>query len=137
MYLPGSGGVSQFYHLKFLTGIEAMNKLCHFSLSHDCNDEVIKALAANCNHCLKILEVECSALVTDESIFSIVLCKKLVKLNIFHTGLSLPGKARILINLSNLKVLVRGDFLCDTLDYINNTISDIDNLPKLKLEEVI
>ena len=128
--------MSQFFHLKFLTGIEAMHNLCHFSLSHDCNDDIIKALAANCNHCLKILDVECSALVTDESINSIINCKKLVKLHLFHTGLTLPGKARVLINLRNLKVLVRGDFLCDTLDYINNTISDIDNLPKLKLEEV-
>lgn len=128
--------MSHFYHLKFLTAIEAMDKLCHFSLSHDCNDDIIKALATNCNHCLKILEVECSALVTDDSINSIVSCKKIVKLDIFHTGLTLPGKARILINLRNLKVLGRGDFLCDTLDYINDTISDIDNLPKLKLEEV-
>ena len=61
-------------------------------------------------------------------------CKKIFQLHIFHTGLSLPGKAQILVNLKSLRILVRGDFLCDVLDYLNDRL-DIDNMNKLNLEE--
>ena len=111
-----------------------MTNLCHFSLTYDSTDEIIRVLANNCSHCLQILDIEYSTLVTDESINDLLKCKKILKLHMFHTGLSLPGKARLLLNLKNLRVLVRGDFLCDVLDYIDDNL-DVDKVGKLNLEE--
>ena len=111
-----------------------MTNLCHFSLTYDSTDEIIRVLAKNCSHCLQILDIEYSTLVTDESINDFLACKRLVKLHMFHTGLSLAGKARLILNLKNLRILVRGDFLCDVLDYIDDNL-DVDKVGKLNLEE--
>ena len=114
----GSGGVSNVYHQKFLTAVQAMAYLQYFSLTYDCTDEIIHALAQNNAKTLKVLDVEYSTLVTDNSLNDIILLKQLLQLHIFHTGISLAGKARLILNLKQLKVLVRGDFLCDALDFI-------------------
>ena len=123
----GSGGVSNVYHHKFLTAVQAMVHLQYFSLTYDCTDEIIHALAVNNAHSLKVLDVEYSTLVTDECLNSIIALKQLLQLHIFHTGISLAGKAGIIINLPLLKVLVRGDFLCDALDFLDQEM-DLDLL---------
>lgn len=130
----GSGGVSNIYHDKFLQAVKAMPKLVHFSLTYDCTDEILSNLADTCHRTLKILDVEYSTQVTDEAIDSILKCREIQRLHIFHTGISLPGKAQIIVNLKRLRVLVRGDFLCDALDYLDHHL-DILGLGKLELEE--
>ena len=82
----GSGGVSEVYHAKFLSGIAPMRHLVHFSLTYDCTDEIIKQLQRNCRRTLKILDVEYSFRVTDASVNDMLKCDKLIQLHIFHTG---------------------------------------------------
>ena len=82
----GSGGVSLVYHTKFLEGISRMRQLVHFSLTYDCTDEIVRQLQRNCRRTLRILDVEYSNRVTDESVKDILKFEKLVQLHIFHTG---------------------------------------------------
>ena len=82
----GSGGVSLVYHTKFLEGISRMRSLVHFSLTYDCTDEILRQLQRNCRRTLRVLDVEYSARVTDESVKDILKCEKLLQLHIFHTG---------------------------------------------------
>ena len=82
----GSGGVSDIYHEKFLSGVRAMLHLVHFSLTYDCNDAIIAALAAKNGNSLRTLDIEYSSQVTDQSINDIVRCKAIQTLHIFHTG---------------------------------------------------
>jgi hypothetical protein len=90
-----------------------MEHLVHFSLTYDCTDDIVRVLTRNCPQCLRILDVEYSIRVTDRSVNDIVECQNLLQLHIFHTGLSLSGKAYIIKTLRSLRLLFRGDFLCD------------------------
>ena len=59
-----------------------------------------------------------SSLITDNCLNDLISFKHLLQLHIFHSSLSLAGKARIIVNLLQLRVLARGDSLCDALDLI-------------------
>ena len=85
----GSGGVSLVYHSKILDGISRMRQLVHFSLTYDCTNEIVRQLQRNCRWTLKILDIEYSSRVTDESVNDIVKFDKLLQLHMFHTGTSL------------------------------------------------
>ena len=128
----GTGGWSNMYIEKFSNGIRTMRNLVKFSLCYDCTDSILKILARNCRRTLRILDVEMSKQVTDKSGEFISQCSNIHTLHIFHTGLTEEGHYLILTRLSLLKVLVRGDFLCEALEYIN--LHD-KNKPVLALEE--
>ena len=117
----GSGGVSDVFRSKFKVGLAVMHRLVSFALPYDCSDDILQILCANCYETLRILDVEQSHMVTDDSVRDIVICKKIIQLHIFHTGISRFGQARILIGLPELRCLVRGDFLCEALELVRNS----------------
>ena len=115
----GTGGWSNMYIEKFSNGIRTMKNLVKFSLCYDCTDSILKILVRNCRKTLRILDVEMSKQVTNISGEFISQCSNIHTLHIFHTGLTEEGHYLILTRLRMLKVLVRGDFLCEALEYIN------------------
>ena len=128
----GTGGWSNMYIEKFSNGIRTMRHLVKFSLCYDCTDSILKILARNCRRTLRILDVEMSKQVTDLSGEFISQCSYIHTLHIFHTGLTEEGHYLLLTRLNMLKLLVRGDFLCEALEYINE---HDENNPILALEE--
>ena len=128
----GTGGWSNMYTGKFSEGIRTMNRLVKFSLCYDCTDSILKILARNCSKTLRIIDVEMSKQVTDQSAELIAKMENIHTLHIFHTDITERGHYLILMNLRKLKVLVRGDFLCEALEYINDHAK---KKPVLQLEE--
>ena len=63
----GTGGWSNMYVAKFAAGVQTMKYLVKFSLCYDCTDSIIKIVIRNCKRTLKILDVEMSNQVTDDS----------------------------------------------------------------------
>ena len=51
----GSGGVSEVFLPKFLNGLAVMERLVVFSLTYDCNDEILRVLQRNCGGTLKVM----------------------------------------------------------------------------------
>ena len=85
---------------------------------------------------VQVLDVEHSAQVTDIGDEDICKCVFLVQLNIFHTGLTTFGQAKILGRLKRLKRLIRGDFLCEALALLKAERLENDlPVPVLLLEE--
>ena len=128
----GTGGWSNMYTEKFATGIRTMKWLVKFSLCYDCTDSILRILVRNCRKTLRILDVEMSKQVTDESAERIAQCENIHTLHIFHTDITEVGHSLILRRLTKLKVLVRGDFLCEALECID---SQPEKRPTLQLEE--
>ena len=128
----GSGGWSNCYTEKFTSGLSRMKHLVKFSLCYDCTDAMVRKLATNCTATLKVLDVEMSKQVTDKSVPALCKLKLLHTLHIHHTGLTNEGQAKILLGLPRLQLLVRGGFLCEALQVLEDTEQ---KLPELKLVE--
>ena len=103
-----------------------------FSLCYDCTNTIVKILIRNCKETLRILDVEMSKQVTDEAADHIAQASNIHTLQIFHTDITEKGHCKILTKLKKLKVLVRGGFLCEALEYIEQTIK---KPPLLEIEE--
>ena len=71
--------------------------------------------------CGRVLDVERSLQVTDVGASLIAECLLIEKLHIFHTSITSTGHATILSRLKFLRVLVRGDFLCEALEHMEST----------------
>ena len=63
----GTGGWSNMYVEKFVTGVKTMKHLVKFSLCYDCTDTIVKIIIRNCKKTLRILDVEMSKQVTDDA----------------------------------------------------------------------
>ena len=114
----GSGGWSDVWQTKFLNGLFVMEHLVVFSLTYDCNDEMLRMLRRNCGRTIRVIDAEHSQMVTDEGADELARCPNLEQLHLFHTAITPWGHARILRRLKNLKLLVRGDFLCEALQVL-------------------
>ena len=84
-----------------------------------------KVASKTCQCTLTLLDVERSSKVTDIGAEFISKFEILISLDIFHTSISLQGKARLITELENLEKLPRGDFLCDALEEIQETNPDL------------
>ena len=86
-------------------------------------------LSRRCHKTLKYLDIESSKGVKDDaegtsisklsSLTSLSQLKSLEEVNLFDTNLSDESLATILLELPNLTHLIRGDFLCDALEWID------------------
>ena len=128
----GTGGWSNMYVEKFATGVKTMKHLVKFSLCYDCTDSIVKILIRNCKRTLRILDVEMSNQVTDEAADWIVQAENIHTLQIYHSGMTEVGHAKLLLKLKKLKVLVRGGFLCEALEELSQSVK---TPPKLEIEE--
>jgi hypothetical protein len=80
---------------------------------------ILSSLVHACGDRLTVLDVENSRSLEDEAVPVINQCRKLIELNIFGTSISDEGKARVIMGLPHLQYLVRADFLCDALGWID------------------
>ena len=88
----GSGGwVADVYSEKFAVGLPHMKYLVHVSLKYDCNSYFLNTLSC-CAKTLRVLDIEQSKQVRDDSVAFIKALPNLVKLNIFRTGLTTEGE---------------------------------------------
>ena len=90
-------------------------------------------MSRRCCKTLKFLDIESSKAVRDNVIkegdnkdsnsiccvTSLTRLKNLQEMNLFDTKLSDESLATILLALPNLEHLIRGDFLCDALEWID------------------
>ena len=86
-------------------------------------------LSRRCHKTLKYLDIESSKGVKDDtegtsisklsSLTSLSQLKSLEEVNLFDTNLRDESLATILLELPNLTHLIRGDFLCDALEWID------------------
>ena len=92
----GSGGwVTDVYSEKFAVGLPYMHQLVHLSLKYDCNLYFLHTLSETCAKTLRILDIEHSKQVRDDSVSFIKALANLVKINVFRTGLSTEGQVSI------------------------------------------
>ena len=103
------------YVEKFANGVKTMKHLVKFSLCYDCTNSIVKILIRNCKKTLRILDVEMSKQVTDEAADWIAQAENIHTLQIYHSGMTEVGHAKLLLKLKKLKLLVRGGFLCEAL----------------------
>lgn len=54
----GSGGWSQVFQPKFIQALSFMDRLVHFSLNYDANDDMLGVLQRTCGGTLRILDLE-------------------------------------------------------------------------------
>ena len=80
---------------------------------------ILSSLVHACGEKLAVLDVENSRALQDEAVPVINECKKITELNIFGTNISDEGKARVIMGLPRLQHLIRADFLCDALGWID------------------
>jgi len=99
--------------------ISGLKCLEHFSLKKDCNMVILSSLVHACGDRLAVLDVENSRSLEDEAVPVINQCRKITELNVFGTNISDEGKARLIMGLPHLQYLVRADFLCDALGWID------------------
>lgn len=134
----GSGGwVTEAFADKFLLGLPHMPLLVHFSLKYDCTVNVLQVLSETCARTLRVLDIERSRQVRDDSMQFILACQGLFDINIFQTDLSLQGQADVLLGLPELRHLDRGDFLADVVEHLHTSLrqNTMAVHPKLKLQE--
>lgn len=67
------------------------------------------------------------------SVPHLIKCSNIDTLHIHHTGMSIQGQASLLISLPQLQVLVRGGFLCEALEQLEDQEDIV--LPRLQLTE--
>ena len=84
----------------------------------------MKVLSEACRKTLLLLDIERCSKVDDEALEFILRFDQLRSLDIFHTSLSVEGKAEILKTLRALEFLPRGDFLCEALDHLQESEPD-------------
>ena len=103
----GSGGwVTDVYAEKFAVGLPYMNSLVHLSLKYDCTSYFLHTLAETCRQTLRILDIEHSLQVRDDSVNYIKDLQYLLKINIFRTGLTIQGQVRNqLSSISNFSTI--------------------------------
>ena len=99
MYLGDAshGYTPDLFKNQFLAAAEVVKRLVIFSLHFDCFNKLIELLAENCEKTLKVLDIELSKQVTDESIQDIVKFQQLVEMNIFSCGFSSEGQSELLL----------------------------------------
>ena len=91
----GSGGwLADVYSEKFAIGLPYMKNLVHLSLKYDCNSYFLHTLTETCKDTLRILDIEFSKQVQDDSVNYIKDLQYLLKINIFRTGLTIQGQVR-------------------------------------------
>ena len=95
----GSGGwVTDVYSEKFAMGLPHMHRLVHLSLKYDCNSYFLHTLSETCiAKTLRILDIEHSKQVRDDSVSFIKALANLVKINVFRTNLSTEGQVSIIL----------------------------------------
>ena len=91
----GSGGWHDRLAEKFATALPNLKQLVHFSFRYDCTKSILEVLSQTCNGTLRILDIERSRHVEDDSVDLIKTCNKLMKINLFLTGFS--TKAMVII----------------------------------------
>jgi hypothetical protein len=106
-------------------------RLQQFSCKHDCSSDVLEALVKGCSDTLKVLDIEESKKVKNDCLEHIAALTNLEELNMFNTTIDEECKARLLLSLPKLTNLVRGDFLCDALGWIDY----MEESPQLLLTE--
>ena len=88
----GSGGwVTEAYSEQFILGLPHMKHLIHFSLSYDCTGSILQVLSETCRKSLKVLDIERSRQVRNDSIRYIKAFKQLIKINIFEIDIDFEG----------------------------------------------
>ena len=102
--------------------------LCNDLLLHNIF-QILDVLSRRCYKSLKFLDIESSKGIRDDeegksnsnlsSLASLTKLKALEEMNLFDTNLSDESLATILLALPNLAHLIRGDFLCDALEWID------------------
>jgi len=128
----GSGGsCSTAFESTFLKGIPVLKGLQEFTLRYDCSRKILETLSSTCSSTLRLLDVERSRQVTDDCVDYILTFSKLVSLAIFNTGLTEKGQVELLEGLPLLTELPRGDFLCDALEWLDET--DPERCSRLRL----
>ena len=80
----GIGGGNKLRVEKLSSGLPYMKSLVHFSLNYDCTRAILKVLSENCWKTLRILDIERSIQIQDDSIDFIKMCSSLIKINIFQ-----------------------------------------------------
>ena len=113
------GSKGQMLNMCILEGLGKMINLVRFSLKYNCRNDILETLAKAYKNTLCVLDVEHSIDVTDESIPTIIKFTKLTELGISRTNLTSEGQAMLITDLKELKVLTRGHFLCDALEWID------------------
>ena len=97
---------------------------------------------------MKFLDIESSKGVRDDgdrqvssklsSLTSLIELKALEEINLFDTNLSDESLATVLLALENLTHLIRGDFLCDALEWVDYWVKHIHKLIiKSKLQRTL
>jgi len=117
--------------IQLATSLSSLTNLVAFTLKKDCTLDILKVLVDACSHVLRLLDVEESRGVGEEAVGMITLCKKLQELNMTGTKISEEGKARVIMGLPKLRHLVRADYLCDALgwiDYLEEVIDPVYDL---------
>ena len=115
-----------------IKGFRGLQCLKEFSLKHDCNNRILEALASSCWYTLKILDMEYSKQINNESVDYILSCQNLIELNVFKTSINDEGKGRLIHHLPNLCHLPRGDFLCDALAWIEEDEDEEEQIFKIR-----
>ena len=93
----GSGGwVTEAFSEKFIIGIPYMKKLMHFSLKYDCIGNILQVLSETCRKTLRVLDIERSKQIKDDSANYIMEFTGLVKINLFRTSISMEGMVIII-----------------------------------------
>lgn len=93
----GSGGwITEVYAEKFAVGLPHMHQLVHLSLKYDCNSYFLHTLSETCSKTLRILDIEHSKQVCDDSVAFIKVLRNLVKINVFRTNLTTQGQVSVL-----------------------------------------
>ena len=95
----GSGGwVTDVYSEKFAQALPHMHQLVDVSLKYDCNSYFLHTLSETCiAKTLRILDIEHSQHVRDDSVSFMKALANLVKINVFRTGLSIEGQVSIIL----------------------------------------
>ena len=117
-----------------------------FQISHFY--QILDVLSRRCQKTLKFLDIESSKGVRDDgdrqvssklsSLTSLTELKALEEINLFDTNLSDESLATVLLALENLTHLIRGDFLCDALEWVDYWVKLIHKLIiKSKLQRTL
>ncbi len=98
------GGGHMFRNLSpnFAAGLRQMHKLREFSCKHDCNTQLLEALARGCSDTLIALDLEDAKGVDDACLEPIAAFFNLEELNIFNTSIGEETKAKLLLSLPKL-----------------------------------